>query len=235
MTEIDLTPFGFTPTENRAYRALLELGPSSGYALAKALSIARANAYQALNGLVAKRGAVRTNEEPQRYRAERPDAMLARIVDAESRKLDALERQVAAVGNRPGSPVVPIEGRRGLVNTALRTVARAPEVTLVGPEDLVTALGPAWRRRSAENMPSVVWVVGGGEETAANLPVAVAGLVDPGRINEYFGSGVFVLLASDVAMVARVGNGDVSGYWTTDKTLVGVVRAATAALTVDMV
>ncbi len=210
----------------------MELGPSSGYALAKALSIARANAYQALNGLVAKGGAIRTEEEPQRYRAQRPDAMLARIVDAESRKLDALERQVTAVGAHPGAPVVPIEGRRGLVNTALRTVARAPEVTLLGPEDLVTALGPAWRRRSAENMPSVVWVVG--EEMAPNLPVAVAGLVDPGRINEFFGSGVFVLLASDVAMVARVGKGEVVGYWTTDITIVGVVRAAMAALTVDI-
>ena len=209
----------------------MELGPSSGYAVAKALSIARANAYQALNGLVAKGGAIRTEEEPQRYRAERPDAMLARIVDAESRKLEALERQVTAVGTHPGAPVVPIEGRRGLVNTALRTVARAPEVTLLGPEDLVTALGPAWRRRSAENMPSVVWVVG--EETA-DLPVAVAGFVDPGRINEFFGSGVFVLLASDVAMVARVGKGEVGGYWTTDITIVGLVRAAMAALTADI-
>ena len=77
MMPIDLTPFGFTPTENRAYGALLELGPSSGYALAKALSIARANAYQALNGLVAKGGAIRTHEAPQRYRAERPDARVS--------------------------------------------------------------------------------------------------------------------------------------------------------------
>lgn len=214
----------------------MELGPSSGYALAKALSIARANAYQALNGLVAKGGAIRTHEEPQRYRAERPDAMLARIVAAESRKLDALERQVTEVDAHPGAPVVPIEGRRGLVNTALRTVARAPDVTLLSPEDLITALGPAWRRRSAENMPSEVWVVGrgGGEETAAKLPVVVAGLVDPGRINEFFGSEAFVLLASDVAIVARVGKGEVGGYWTTDITMVGVVRAALAALTVDI-
>ncbi len=60
MTDIDLTPFGFTPTENLAYGALLDLGPSSGYAVAKELSIARANAYQALNGLVAKGAAVIT-------------------------------------------------------------------------------------------------------------------------------------------------------------------------------
>ncbi len=70
MTDIDLTPFGFTPTENLAYGALLELGPSSGYALAKDLSIARANAYQALNGLVAKGAAIQTDDQPQRYRAE---------------------------------------------------------------------------------------------------------------------------------------------------------------------
>ena len=31
---LDLTPFGFTPTESSIYETLLDLGPSSGYAVA---------------------------------------------------------------------------------------------------------------------------------------------------------------------------------------------------------
>ena len=40
---IDLTPFGFTPTESRIYQVLLEGGPGTGYAIAQAAGLARAN------------------------------------------------------------------------------------------------------------------------------------------------------------------------------------------------
>jgi sugar-specific transcriptional regulator TrmB len=229
MTDIDLTPFGFTPTENLAYGALLELGPSSGYALAKELSIARANAYQALNGLVAKGAAIQTDDQPQRYRAERPDAILARVIDAESNKIDALERQVATLGPRAGAPIVAISGRRGLVNLAMRMVAREPgEVTCVAPGDLIAALSPAWHRRVADDRSSVVWLVG---EEEIDFPVPLAGVLDPGRISEFFGTGAFVLTAADVAIVARVGDSDVQGYWTSEPTILGTVGAALITLT----
>ena len=43
-----LDRFGFTPTETKSYQALLKLGPSTGYGVARELGIARANVYQAL-------------------------------------------------------------------------------------------------------------------------------------------------------------------------------------------
>ncbi|MCH8838950.1 MAG: hypothetical protein IIA60_14340 [Candidatus Marinimicrobia bacterium] len=58
MTAVDLTPFGFTPTESQVYQVLLEHGPGTGYAIARAANLARANAYSALAGLVAKGAAV---------------------------------------------------------------------------------------------------------------------------------------------------------------------------------
>src|SRR2546421_230287 len=39
---VDLTPFGFTPTESQVYGALLRLGPSTGYAVAHATRVAPA-------------------------------------------------------------------------------------------------------------------------------------------------------------------------------------------------
>ena len=74
MEPVDLTPFGFTPTESAAYGALLAAGPSSGYAVARHLAVARANAYQALNGLVTKQAADCTGEDPQIFRAVQPAA-----------------------------------------------------------------------------------------------------------------------------------------------------------------
>src|SRR5438132_14109051 len=50
-SELDLTPFGFTATESLAYAALLRLGPSTGYAVAHATRVARANTYGAFAAL----------------------------------------------------------------------------------------------------------------------------------------------------------------------------------------
>src|SRR5207249_10815205 len=57
---LDLTPFGFTPTESLVYATLLRLGPSTGYAIARGARLARANAYGALEGLVSRGAATRT-------------------------------------------------------------------------------------------------------------------------------------------------------------------------------
>jgi HTH-type transcriptional regulator, sugar sensing transcriptional regulator len=56
--QLDLTRFGFTPTESHVYEVLLTGGPGTGYAIARTAGLARANAYSALEGLVAK-GAAR--------------------------------------------------------------------------------------------------------------------------------------------------------------------------------
>ena len=40
---IDLTPFGFTPTESLIYEVLLRGGPGTGYTIARAAGLARAN------------------------------------------------------------------------------------------------------------------------------------------------------------------------------------------------
>src|SRR2546428_4922213 len=55
----DLTPFGFTTTESLVYRTLLHLGPATGYAVARAARLARANAYGALDGLVTRGAATK--------------------------------------------------------------------------------------------------------------------------------------------------------------------------------
>ncbi len=228
MTDIDLTPFGFTPTENLAYGALLGLGPSSGYALAKELSIARANAYQALNGLVAKGAAVITDDQPRRFRAERPDAILARVIDVGAQRLDALETQILTAGRRVGAAMVEIQGKRALLDIALRTLAREPgEVICIGSPDLVAALGPAWRRRALDSRPSAVWLIG---EDPGDLPVEISGGIDATKSEDLFSGPVFLLLAGDIAVIACVDEDQISGYWTSDITIVGAAKGVGAHL-----
>ena len=229
MTTIDLTPFGFTPTENLAYGALLRIGPSSGYAVAKELGIARANAYQALNGLVGKGAAVSVDEQPARYRALRSDALLARVIELEASKLDALEEQVAESGEHKGQATIPISGVRGLVDIAMRTVARSPDaLTCIATSELISQLGPAWRRRAGEEKSTAVWLLG---PDPGGLAVEPEGSVNESECDKMFGSPVFVLVTADRAIVARVEKDTAAGYWTSDLTMMGAIRGLVRSLT----
>src|SRR5947209_1102969 len=116
----DLAAFGFTPTENLVYFCLLDRGPSSGYGLARELSMARANAYQALRGLVSKGAAVIVGEEPQRFRAVRPDTLYAQIVERHARRLEELQITLAGSRHSGADTIVWLGTERALVELTSR-------------------------------------------------------------------------------------------------------------------
>src|SRR5216117_585313 len=99
-SELDLTPFGFTATESLVYAALLRLGPSTGYAVAHATRVARANTYGALEGLVSRTAALRLPGRPARYRATDPAALIAQL---------AAEQGAASTASAApcGTPIAP--------------------------------------------------------------------------------------------------------------------------------
>lgn len=224
---VDLTPFGFTPTESHAYRALLELGPSSGYAVAKALSIARANAYQALDGLVAKGAAhVAGDESPRRYRAMQPRTLFTLLVDVETQKLDRLEQQVMAQPAAGADPVVHILGERALSDLVVRAIIRTEgEVQCVASAERLAAWAPAFRARVAAGRPVAVWVADGGAVELAGPTRAVA----TGRAREMFGEDVLLLVADGV-LVARLGS-SAEGVWSESRLMTSLVAAAIRDLT----
>ena len=219
MAPLDLTPFGFTPTETLAYQALLDLGPASGYAVAKHLGIARANAYQALHGLVGKGGAALVEEQPRRFRGVQPPALLARIADAEARKLDRLEAQMRAEPGSGADALVPLAGVRSVQDVATRTVVRAQGlVHCLSPLEFLRALVPALRKRDVDGNPAAVWCVG----SADSLDVAVRGEV-PASALEPFGGAAVLIAAPDAGLAAALG-AEARGYWTSDRILVALIE-----------
>lgn len=232
MTGIDLTPFGFTPTESLAYQALAERGPLSGYALARELSIARANAYQALHGLAAK-GAVRpTAERPQRFRPVQPAALFALLVEKEASKLDRLETQLMRGPSAAAPGLVPITSERALLDLLLRTAAKtSAQVSCVAPASLLWGLAPAWHKRAADGTPTSLWCLG--DPPAAALPIPLSGNVDPSRAERYFGASGITLVTDEVGVIARLPGGTPSGYWTSDSVLVGSIRGLTDKLVAE--
>jgi sugar-specific transcriptional regulator TrmB len=92
-----LEKFGFTPTENRVYQALLKLGTSTGYAVALDLGIARANVYQALEALVRRGAARKSATTPVRYAAAGPSALLGELERSFRDDLSALENELRSL------------------------------------------------------------------------------------------------------------------------------------------
>ena len=151
-----LERFGFTPTETKSYQALLKLGPSTGYAVARELGIARANVYQALEAL-ARRGAARKAASiPSQYAAVSPASLLAELERGFRRDLLELDESLRRLPQGSGGIASDLE----VLVTSERLIARAVEsvggastevLAVFGPwaDDLGAALGAARGRGAA--------------------------------------------------------------------------------------
>lgn len=227
----DLTPFGYTPTENLVYAALLELGPSSGYAVARQVGVARANAYQALDGLVSKGAAVLVGTEPRRYRATQPRSLFTIILDGETAKLDRLERELQAAPSEGQDGLVRLAGARAIRDLATRAIVRASgPVRCLAPAGELKGLAPALRARRSSGRELHVWLTGDG---APGLAVTPDGAVDGARLAPYFEAPPLLLHAGgDGALAAVITPGDAGqGYWSGEPVFGALVSAVLDALT----
>lgn len=195
MTDIDLTPFGFTPTESVVYASLLRLGPSTGYAVARACRLARANAYAALEGLVTRGAATTSGGRPALYRPTDPSSLVARVAAFQGQALDRLSRALEGAGSGGEPTVHGAEGLRGTVNALQQLVARAERsVSGTVSAELWGPSLPAWRRAKARAALHVR--VAGGAPDAEGLSAGVAPhdaptilLVDGSRVFSASGTG----------------------------------------------
>src|SRR5215207_8292842 len=154
MSRLDLTRFGFTPTEGLVYEVLLTGGPGTGYAIARTAGLARANAYSALEGLVAKGAARVDGGRPRRYRPEAPAALIARISNDHGQALERLSRELDAASVPETETLVEVLSSRALLQLITHDVARATEsVGLLAPPDAYPLLAPALRRPYATGVP----------------------------------------------------------------------------------
>jgi sugar-specific transcriptional regulator TrmB len=134
----NLERFGFTPTETRVYEVLLRLGASTGYAVSKESGLARANTYQALDGLVRRGAARRSATIPAKYAALAPEAVVAELERGLRRDLETLQRELQALprGSRSeGGAIHVSETWVDFIERAVAAVSRAREevMAVVGP------------------------------------------------------------------------------------------------------
>ena len=136
---MELISFGFTPTEAKVYLALLGISPATGYAVAQAAKLARANCYDALQGLAVRGAVTRLPGRPTRYAVVDPDALVGRLRREYTSGLDSLARSLSDVRRAapaPGLPIVQsLADRASLLERAAdcARLARAELLAVVGP------------------------------------------------------------------------------------------------------
>lgn len=222
---LDLTPFGFTPTESLVYAALLRVGPSTGYAVARATRLARANTYGALEGLVSRGAATRAPGRPARYRPADPQAMLAQLAALQGEALDRLGRALRELPRFGGDlpPVTrEVAGARAVANLVMQVVARA-ERSVRGAlaAELWRPTLPAWRRAAERATLAVVM--------AGDLPADAPDWLAPAPPTPTPGAAP-VLLVDDTQLLVTAGSGDaITVLWSSHPLLVELARRALEA------
>jgi sugar-specific transcriptional regulator TrmB len=222
---LDLTAFGFTPTEGLIYEVLLTGGPGTGYTIARAAGLARANVYAALEGLVQKGAARMEDGRPRRFRPESPSTLLARLADRQGEAMDRLGAQLTALTVPDTPTLVELSSARGAVQLMGHEIARAESrVALLAPPDGCLALAPHLRRAAAAGVELLVISTGPAALGSISVEIvprpewpgepvlmvvddrgALIGARDGDRFNGHFGSGAAFLAAARHTLTALRG------------------------------
>jgi sugar-specific transcriptional regulator TrmB len=217
---IDLTRFGFTPTESLVYEVLLTGGPGTGYAIARAAGLARANAYSALEGLASK-GAARVEAgRPKRYLPEAPAGLIARISNNHGLALERLSRELDEVAVPSTPTVVEIESSRAVLQLIIHDVARASRlVLLLAPPDAFPLLAPALRRPLSGGVALSLW-------STAPVDLGFAEVSVTQQPRPWPGMPVIAVVDESSAVLAARNGAEVRGHWSTAPSFVAAARLA---------
>ncbi len=219
MTDLDLTAFGFTPTEGLIYQVLLTSGPGTGYSIARTAGLARANAYSALEGLVTKGAARADAGRPRRYRPESPTALIARITNDHGMAIDRLGVDLAAIAVPSSPTLVEIDTPRAALQLLGHEIARAQRsVTLLAPAEAYPVLAPSLRRPLSAGARLTLLAF----EPVA-LPFVEVEQLDRGAL-DWPGAPLIALVDDHSALIAARDGAGVSGHWSTSAVFVASAR-----------
>jgi HTH-type transcriptional regulator, sugar sensing transcriptional regulator len=220
MPRIDLTRFGFTPTESLIYEVLLTHGPGTGYALARAAGLARANAYSALEGLVAKGAARVEGGRPRHYRPEPPTSLIARISNDHGLALERLSADLETLAVPDTPTVVEIETGRAVLQLITHDVARAiRSVALAAPPDAFPLLAPALRRPVSSGLPVELY-----STSPVDLGFHPVAVIPEGH--SWPGMPIISVVDDRSAILGSRQGSEVHGHWSTAPALVAAARLA---------
>lgn len=220
MRTLNLMPFGFTPTEGHVYQVLLATGPGTGYGIARAAGLARANAYSALEGLVSKGAARVEGTRPKRYRPEAPTALVAQITSRHGQALEELRAHLAEISVPESPTLVEIESARGSLQLIAHDIGRAAvSVRLLAPVDAYPPLTPALRKAANAGVALSLRAF-----EPVELPFATVTAAHPGH--RWPGQPLVAVIDDKSAIMASRTGAEVRGHWSTAPAFVAAAALA---------
>jgi len=150
---------GLTEWESRAYLALLEQSPASGYNVAKRSGVPRAKVYEVLASLERKGAVHVAHGEPQLYGPVPPQELVARVREQMTRSLDLAEAAMIeyAAKRRPDAVIWDISGREEILARARQLIGGAQRQILL----------EIWKHDAGELRNELEAAVGRGVEVTA--------------------------------------------------------------------
>ena len=127
-----LTALGFSLNEGRAYAALLQHGPQTGYEVGQRAQVPRSAVYGALRRLVSVGAARSIAGTPERFVAAPPDTLLALLRKRFDTQAESLEGAIASLDVSPDVPdAFSVKGYERVLEEAERLVRTASSKLLV--------------------------------------------------------------------------------------------------------
>lgn len=111
-----LQVLGFTENESKVYLELNKLGALTGYEAAKQAGIPRPNAYSALQGLVEKGAALKTQGEPSKYIAINISELSYNIEKKTKDTLVYLKKNITVNQPLANEPFITVEGDENILS-----------------------------------------------------------------------------------------------------------------------
>lgn len=127
-TEVQaLRAIGLTEWESKAYLALLDEAPATGYGIAKRSGVARARIYEVLDSLVAKGAARVSNGKPQKYAPTASEEFLKVQRRQTEKSFDQAGEILRNFGAREesGSVIWDLQGRGDILSRAQDVISRS--------------------------------------------------------------------------------------------------------------
>lgn len=156
-----LTQLGFSQYEARTYVGLLTTGDATGYTIANQTGVPQPKVYETLRRLVDRGAAVRTAEQPARYAAIPPAALMTQLerefaakVQSAREGLESLPRQA---GVSRGLPVSRLDSLAAATERAVDALSQAGNrVYLSGRAEELAGLGAAVDEASERGVEFVI-------------------------------------------------------------------------------
>jgi sugar-specific transcriptional regulator TrmB len=217
----NLAKFGFSVYESKAYIALLQKNPVTGYELAKNSSIPPSKIYEVINKLLEKSVISPVQEDPVKYIPQDIDVLLKKLQESMSGSISALKRHLPKAKNGASHYIWDIKTRQELLNKARELILSSKREILLFCWDLeLETLLPQLKKRKKRKIVIVQY---------GRLPLDFGTVYFHELVQEKKaekGGREFTLVTDDANLVQAIISDSRSniGIWTTNASLVGVAK-----------